>query len=907
MKLSAVFTAAFLTASVSATGWRQQPPFPCPKNIANQCTDVEKVGFDWNDLGDDVPVDDYNGYKFEGWTCGSTPGKKSRSTGTQFGSKRIGCGLSKDEFTNTISCPSKEFSVGEIDVSTDVDKVDLEIHYTMPDNSVCKKFAKCYKGGETIPNDQCGGAKSVRIKIPTTSGVKKCNLFIHKIKFVCGNTTTSVPVPTTTIAPPTPTPDCGVPGKPDCATCGVPGKPDCTTDTPTPTPTPDCGVPGKPDCTTDTSTPTPTPDCGIPGKPECGVSTTDSPTTTDAPSTTDTPTTNSPTTTTPGPDCGVEGNPECSASTTDYPTTTDSETTTTPGPDCGVDGKPECTPVPTCGVDGEPECGASTTDSPTTTDAPNTTDSPTTDSPTTTTPGPDCGIDGKPECGASTTDYPTTTDSETTTTPGPDCGVDGKPECTPVPTCGVDGKPECGASTTDYPTTTDAPSTTDTPTTDSPTTTTPGPDCGVDGKPDCTTEVPTTTPGVDCGVDGKPECSGQATTTPGPDCGVYGKPECAPTTTEAPATTPGAECGVDGKPECGLSTTETTTTGDITTTTTILGEPTTSSPAPDCQQNPNAEGCAPTTTPVSPGQTDTPSCGVQGKPECQETTDTPAVITTTLPPVVTTYVPAPPPPSSCPDLVPKCLKTWIFKTSCTDTADAACFCPQPGFIEEVAGCIQAWGQTDSEVTTGLSYLLGLCGDYISKNPTVVTCIPDTITLPPPIDPRTEIPVTQAPVPTQTVIVTNDVTETIIITPTPYNPVPPPGITIIATVTKTEECAPVTITEGPDAGKVVTETTFVKERTITVPNIELIVTKTDVEMIYPPQVSTIYQPRPTEYPVSETTLDSVYVPTTLLTKVPSGFNESQPTMPVQYEGIGSKNKGSATLTGVMGGILVVMLM
>ncbi|RPB29325.1 hypothetical protein L211DRAFT_776305, partial [Terfezia boudieri ATCC MYA-4762] len=160
MKLSAAFTAAFLTASVSATGWRQQPPFPCPKNIANQCTDVEKVGFDWNDLGDDVPVTDYNGYKFEGWTCGSTPGKKSRLTGTQFGKKRIGCGLSKDEFTNTISCPSKEFSVGEIDVSTDVDKVDLEIHYIMPDNSVCKKFAKCYKDGETIPNDQCGGAKS---------------------------------------------------------------------------------------------------------------------------------------------------------------------------------------------------------------------------------------------------------------------------------------------------------------------------------------------------------------------------------------------------------------------------------------------------------------------------------------------------------------------------------------------------------------------------------------------------------------------------------------------------------------------------------------------------------------------------------------------------------------------------
>ena len=793
MKLSAVFTTAFLTASVSATGWRQQPPFPCPKNIANQCTDVEQVGFDWNDLGDDVPVTDYNGYKFEGWTCGSTPGKKSRSKGTQFGNKRIGCGLSKDEFTNTISCPGKEFSIGEIDVSTDIDKVDLEIHYIMPDDSVCKKFAKCYKGGETIPNDQCGGAKSVRIKIPKTSGVKKCNLFIHKIKFVCGNTTTSVPVPTTPIAPPTPTPDCGVPGKPDCTTdtptptptsdCGVPGKPDCTTDTPTPTPTPDCGVsgkpdcatcgvPGKPDCTTDTPTPTPTPDCGVPGKPECATSTTDYPTTTDAPGTTETP-------------------------------TTDSLPTTTPGPDCGVNGKPECTPVPTCGVDGKPEC---------------------------------------------TTEVPTTTYSPTTTTPGPDCGVDGKPECTPVPTCGVDGKPEC---TTEVPTTTDTP-----------TTTTRGPDCGVDGKPECATA-----------------------TTEGP-------------TTTYPTTTPGAVCGVEGKPECSPSRTGTSITGDITTTT--LGEPTTSSPAPDCQQNPSAEGCAPTTN---------ISCGVQG--ECQKTTDAPVtttpptVITTTLSPVVTTYFPHPPPPSSCPDLVPKCLKTWIFKTSCTDTADAACFCPQPGFIEEVADCIQAWGQTDSEIATGLSYLLGLCGEYISKNPTIVTCIPDTITLPPPVDPRTEM--TDTPGPTQTVIVTNDVTETINITPTPYAPTPPPFIVITATVTRTEECNPITITKGNNSGKVVTETTIVTERTITVPNVELVVTKTDVEVVYPPQVSTIYQPGPTVYPVSETTPVSVYVPTTLLTKVSSGFNESQPTAPVEYDGGASSKKGPIALTGVIGGILVVMLM
>ena len=877
MKLPAVFIAAFLTASVSATGWRQQPPFPCPNNIANQCTDVEQVGFDWNDLGDDVPVTNYNGYKFEGWTCGSTPGKKSRSTGTKFGSKRIGCGLSKDEFTNTISCPSKEFSVGEIDVSTDVDKVDLEIHYIMPDNSICKKFANCYKDGETISNDQCGGAKAVRIKIPQTSGVKKCNLFIHKIKFICGNKTTSVPVPTTTIAPPTPTPDCGVPGKPDCATCGVPDKPDCTTDTSTPTQTPDCGAPGKPecptcgisgkpDCTTDTPTPTPTPtpDCGVPGMPECGASTTDTPTTTDAPSTTDTP-------------------------------TTESSTTTTPGPDCGVDGKPECTPVPTCGVDGTPECGALTTDYPTTTDSPTTTpgvdcgvdgkpecSTSTTEVGPTATPGPDCGVDGKPECSTPTTE------AGPTTTPGPDCGVDGKPECTPVPTCGVDGTPECGALTTDYPTTTD-----------SPTATTPGVDCGVDGKPECSTTT------AEVG----------STTTPGPDCGVYGKPDCAPTTTEAPTTTPGVECGVGGKPGCSPSETEATTTGtpgDITTT--VLGEPTTSSPAPDCQQNPNAQGCAPTTTPISPPrQTNTPLCGVQGKPECQGTTDAPvtttppAVITTTLPPVVTTYVPPPPPPSSCPDLVPKCLKTWIFKTSCTDTADAACFCPQPGFIEEVAGCIQAWGQTDSEVATGLSYLLGLCGDYISKNPTIVTCIPDTITLPPPVDPRTEAPVTRAPVPTQTVIVTNDVTETIIITPTPYAPAPPPGITIIATVTKTEQCDPVTITEGPDSGKVVTETTVVRERTITVPNVGLVVTKTDVEMVYPPQVSTIYQPGPTVYPVPETTPAGDYVPTTFLTKAPSGFNDSQPTMPVQYDGAASSNKGPVALAAVIGGVFVVILM
>ena len=767
MKLSPFLLASVFAGSVYARNWRDQPAYPCPQNIPNQCTDIEKTGFDWNDLGDNVPVTQYHGYEFQGWTCGSTPGKKSHSKGNSFGDKRIGCGISQDDFTNTITCPSKEFSIGEMEVSTDVDSVDLEVHYIMPDNTVCKKFATCYKEGETIQNDQCGGAKSVRIKIPKSSGVTKCNFFIHKIKFVCGNSVTTVPVPTTLLVPPTSTPDCGVPGKPDCSSTVYPSS-----DTVYPVSSDSTVYPGSSSYPT---APGSTYTNVIPGS------------------------TVYPTASTPVPkECGVYGKPDC-VDTSSYPSSS------TVPKECGVYGKPDC-------VD-------------------------TSSYPSSSTVPKECGVYGKPDC-VDTSSYPSSS------TVPKECGVYGKPDC---------------VDTSSYPSSSTVPK-----------------ECGVYGKPDCvnTSSYPSSsTVPKECGVYGKPDCvntsSYPSSSTVPKECGVYGKPDCVDTSSYPSSSTVPKECGVYGKPDC-------------------------TAPYPDCASNPYAEGCA--TSNIPSRAYSTPTSGSTS----------------------VAYLPPGPPQGSCPDVVPKCLKTWIFKTSCTDTADTSCFCSQPGFIEEVAGCIQSWGGDDSEVGSGLSYLLGLCGEYVSNHPTVATCIPDTITLPPVADIPTGIPDYQSG------------QETPYAPPPTYGLPPPPAVTIVVTRTKVKPCPPVTITNGPSSGEVIALTTIEQEYSITVPNVELVMTKTDsdVDIVYQPPASTTYgqpgsvpsyqppistpygQPGsgPSGYPDPQPTTSCTLEARTLVHVTRSAAVNSSDTeynQPLTYEGAGARL--GAGIIGVLGGGVIMVAM
>lgn len=51
--------------------------------------------------------------------------------------------------------------------------------------------------------------------------------------------------------------------------------------------------------------------------------------------------------------------------------------------------------------------------------------------------------------------------------------------------------------------------------------------------------------------------------------------------------------------------------------------------------------------------------------------------------------------------------------------------------------MSAWGQSDAEITGALSYLAGICADFVPQNPGICTGVPTTITLVPVPETTTE--------------------------------------------------------------------------------------------------------------------------------------------------------------------------
>ncbi|KAL8843326.1 MAG: hypothetical protein Q9170_000184 [Blastenia crenularia] len=83
---------------------------------------------------------------------------------------------------------------------------DLELHYGYENGQTCKQTASCSKGGSVIKNSQCGGAKSVTVKLPDTDTKSNCEVGIHSVDFNCGPASSKPPVPTFTpvYSPPVP-------------------------------------------------------------------------------------------------------------------------------------------------------------------------------------------------------------------------------------------------------------------------------------------------------------------------------------------------------------------------------------------------------------------------------------------------------------------------------------------------------------------------------------------------------------------------------------------------------------------------------------------------------------------------------------------------------------------------------
>jgi hypothetical protein len=150
--------------------------------------------------------------------------------------------------------------------------------------------------------------------------------------------------------------------------------------------------------------------------------------------------------------------------------------------------------------------------------------------------------------------------------------------------------------------------------------------------------------------------------------------------------------------------------------------------------------------------------------------------------------PPPPGPAPCPGVVPRCMNTWLHKVpNCKSNSDVSCFCPSSEFTSSVIDCIQAWGSSDAEIQSALSYFTGICAAQVPENPGIITYIPTTITLAP----------TQPPIPTPTGSNPAPIT---------YPPTGPPESVPCTTITVSH------VTTGADSQ------TSLYETTVTVPQV-----------------------------------------------------------------------------------------
>ncbi|KAF1921009.1 hypothetical protein BDU57DRAFT_437054 [Ampelomyces quisqualis] len=181
---------AGLAAQQAAATWSfSVSPYMSPQYANNECSDKQKGGFDWSDLEDGESNFQYGDFDFsKDWKCSNSFGKRDHLTKRTFGNKAIINKCTKEK-PATFGCDKKKdgFSITTIDVSADFD-VELDLHYTMTDGSLCKqKSVPCKKEGSTIQNTQCGGAKSVDVYLGSRykGDESECEIGFHHIGFDC--------------------------------------------------------------------------------------------------------------------------------------------------------------------------------------------------------------------------------------------------------------------------------------------------------------------------------------------------------------------------------------------------------------------------------------------------------------------------------------------------------------------------------------------------------------------------------------------------------------------------------------------------------------------------------------------------------------------------------------------------
>ncbi|CAG8895774.1 unnamed protein product [Penicillium egyptiacum] len=158
--------------------WGTDVCYTSPDNTDNQCSDVQRKGFDLSELANG------NNWSFEGFHfVGLEP--KNGCQGSSYGGTCLGGRLSRDDdWTIKIYAADAPFSIRSFHLSTSR-STDVFIIYEMSDGSSCHHVASSSYRGTDVANDQCGGAVSVEFTLPEESKFGDCDLEIHQINFDC--------------------------------------------------------------------------------------------------------------------------------------------------------------------------------------------------------------------------------------------------------------------------------------------------------------------------------------------------------------------------------------------------------------------------------------------------------------------------------------------------------------------------------------------------------------------------------------------------------------------------------------------------------------------------------------------------------------------------------------------------
>ncbi|KAF3037323.1 hypothetical protein E8E12_003217 [Didymella heteroderae] len=361
-----------------------------------------------------------------------------------------------------------------------------------------------------------------------------------------------------------------------------------------------------------------------------------------------------------------------------------------------------------------------------------------------------------------------------------------------------------------------------------------------------------------------------ATETPSTPCGGYGQDSCEGTTVvSAPVETPSSHVP-------GIFSSVHYTNSSVPATTAPPTQETSPVAQPPASQPPVESASAPT-------------CDGSYGGSCEGTTAVTTAVSTPLASTVSsgsvilsTGVPQPSspsyPPVSPPDVLPKCMNTWLeVSGSCKNNADASCYCKNKDFTKNVIDCVSAWCGTDDETRQSLQYLIGICAEHVPENPGLVTDCPSYIPL----------------------------------NPTPASPTAPAGgmSTPAGDVGSTTAAVPGTTpapAETPAASTPCTTITY-GSTTLTIPQVHFTTETNEAGAAAPTEpVGLVPGTAPAQAPASTTAAPYPMVPvsgTTLATFKPTGTGAYSPTSPAEFTGAAAPFKLEAQ-HAVLGAMLAL---